>query len=377
MIIAFDFETTKFPAALPWIPGSYAVSLSIARSDGVCKSWLLNHPEATQTLRECVDEIKEEFNSATRLVAHHEKFDLHWVRALGIDISDLNLYCTQVAEYTITGQQRQDGLSLNDLADKYNLPTKLDRVSQYWDSGYETDEIPAYILNEYCERDCQIALQVYSLQVPQIKALGLESLITVEMEALRCFEDMEWNGMKLDKEKLVNYGKGYTERLADMDEELQYLLGINNISSGDQLSCGLYGGTYMIDGKVPGARPGTLKNGKIPLTTAGVGFKPIAGTETKKKGIYQTNIDTLTRLVCKTKEQKRIKELLMERSRLDQINKTYFNGLLERMLEDETVHPTVNQTITTTGRTSCSNPNLQNQPRGNTGPVKECFITRF
>lgn len=377
MVISIDCETTKKPNFLPWLPRSYLVSLSIARSDGVVKSWLFNHPEATKTQRECIDEIQEDVSKATRIVAHNLKFDLHWLRSLGLDCSSNLLYCTQVAEYVITGQQKQDGLSLNDLAVKYGLPTKLDKVKTFWDSGYDTDEVPAHILNEYCELDAQLALQIHNLQIPQIKELGLEALVSLEMEVLRCFEDMEYNGMKLDREKLETYGKEYTERLEELDRELRESLGIENVSSGDQLSCGLYGGTYSVDGRVPGKRPGTTKKGKVPHTIQGAGFSSIAGTETAKAGFYQTSIDVLTQLKARTKEQKRIKELLLERSRLDQLNKTYFKGLLERILEDDTVHPTVNMTVTTTGRTSCSNPNLQNQPRSNTGSVKVCFISRF
>jgi DNA polymerase I-like protein with 3'-5' exonuclease and polymerase domains len=110
----------------------------------------------------------------------------------------------------------------------------------------------------------------------------------------------------------------------------------------------------------------------------GIGFNAAALgiDETKKDGVYETNVVALSKLKPKTPMQKEVVTLLFERSRLAQMKSTYFDGLL-KVLIDEYAHPNINQALTKTGRTSCARPNLQNQPRGNTGPVKECFITRY
>ena len=44
---------------------------------------------------------------------------------------------------------------------------------------------------------------------------------------------------------------------------------------------------------------------------------------------------------------------------------------------DGFVHPSINETVTRTGRYSSSNPNAQNMPREGTSPVKRMFVTRY
>lgn len=378
VVLSFDYETTKIPVFLPWQAGSYGVSLHIVTSTGERKTWLINHPEATQTTRECLDEIQTYFDRAEVAIAHNAKFDLHWNQFYGITLGDnCRVYCTLLAEYVIEGHAvNMQGLSLNDLAGKYKLPLKFDKVKEYWDAGYQTDEIPANILTGYGEHDAELALQVYLLQQARIDKRKLHMLIRLEMESLLCFQEMEWNGMLLDVAALEVYHKQYTQELEELDDVLAQLLGITNLSSSDQLSCGLFGGTLQVDGRVPGKRPGTTKNGKIPKEIKGVGFKPKEEWKLKKEGMFSTSTDVIIQLGARTKVQKEIKAKLLERSRKDQLNKTYFKGLLSRVV-DGYVHCNINQTITKTGRLSCSNPNLQNIPRGGTGPVKYVFISRF
>ncbi len=384
MQISFDVETTYHSGNLPWQLEARIICLSAARSDGVVKSWVLDHPESTQTPRECIDEIKEFFSTARTLIAHNLKFDLHWLRHIGIAPDGHRLYCTMVAEYTISGQQTKKELALAPLSKAYGIADKIDKVKLYWESGYETDEIPVRILVPYCEQDAINALAIYLQQVPQIKELGMETLVSLEMEALRIFNDMEWNGMLLDGEKLSTYSKEYGERLQEMDEELASLLDVDNPGSSTQLSPALFGGTYTIDSTEEVER--ILKGGRVKRytrkckadrTLEGLGFKPRDDWKLKKEGLYQTTIDVLKSLTCRNKKQRRVKELLLERSRIAQLKGTYFDGLKDHIQEDGRVHPSINQALTATGRGSCSKPNLQNQPRGNTGPVKECFITRF
>ena len=241
----------------------------------------------------------------------------------------------------------------------------------------ETDEVPADILTEYGEHDADLALQIYQQQMPEILKANMKMLCILEMESLKAFQEMEANGMLLDVKLLKQFHKEFEEELEALDEWLCEALGIDNISSGDQLSCGLFGGTLQVDGRVPGKREGTTRKGKVPKDYKGAGFKPLAEWRLKKDGMYSTSIDTILQLTPRSKMHKAIKEKLIERSRKDQLNKTYFKGLLSRVSDEGYVHCNLNQVITKTGRLSCSNPNLQNIPRGDTGPVKRAFISRF
>jgi DNA polymerase I-like protein with 3'-5' exonuclease and polymerase domains len=254
-----------------------------------------------------------------------------------------------VAEYTINAQRKSEGISLSELSEKYNLPKKKDKVKLYWDAGLDTFSVPARILKTYCEQDTVNALAIFHRQVPSILESRMNNLISMEMEVLKCVADMEFNGMVLDKQLLMRYNIIYGEQLEVLDQELCGVLGVENINSPQQLGAALY--TVFDPEKF--------------------GIQELAG------GGYSTAMPEMLKLRGKTKEQKEILSKLKERSRLSQLIKTYFNGLEKHIDHRNTIHQSLNQCITVTGRTSCSRPNLQNQPRGNTGPVKECFVSRW
>ena len=380
MNLVIDVETTKFPKALPWIEDSYLVSIHIATTEG-SRSWLFNHPESTQSQKEIIQEVQDEVDRSKRIIGHNLKFDLHWLRHIGICFDGVLLYDTLVAEYVIRNFHKLEGLSLDDLCTYYGIPSKIDKVKLHWDSGYETDQIPADILIPYGEQDCVSTLQVYNKQISQIEN---PKYLSLEMEVIRDLQEAEYNGMLLDTRLLEMYQRDYDEQIRQLDLEMRALVGDINIDSGQQLSAALYGGTYEIDGIETVER--TLKGGKVkeyerkckvPITIPGLGFTPLPDTETKKCGVYKTDSQTISQLKATTQNGKKFLALYQERAKMATLNKTFFTGLLNRVTEKGYVHPTVNQTVTRTSRLSCSNPNLQNLPRGSTGPVKKGIRSRY
>ena len=370
------------PKFLPWHDGAYPVCFSLATSTGLIQTWFFNHPSATQSQAECIREIREILSEADRIIAHNMKFDYHWLHHLGLLEETAQVYCTLVAEYLLMGQVKLDGLKLSQLCDKYGIPNKKDRVAVYWDAGVETDEIPAEILQPYCEQDCVNALAIYMRQATALGELGLIPLLSLEMEVLKAFADIERNGMAIDTDLLEEYSAEYTIRLDELDEELSRELDIPNVGSKQQLSAALFGGTYKYDGVEDVTK--VLKDGTVKTSTrkarlerrmSGV-FNPDKFGVSKIASGYSTDVSNLSKLRGTNNIQKRILTLLNERSKVQQMKSTYFDALQKHAVNG-LIHPSVNQTIAKTGRTTCSNPNLQNQPRGNTGPVKQCFISRF
>jgi DNA polymerase I-like protein with 3'-5' exonuclease and polymerase domains len=205
------------------------------------------------------------------------------------------------------------------------------------------------------------------------------------MEVIRDLQEAEYNGLLLDTRLLEQYRTDYDHRITQLDREMEELLGEDlNLSSGQQLSAALYGGSYDVDGVETITK--TLKSGEVKeytrkckqtITIEGLGINPLPDSETKKEGVYKTDAETISQLKADTPAGKKFLTLYQERAKLSTMNKTFFNGLLERAGEDRYVHPTLNQTVTRTSRLSSSNPNGQNFPRGGTGPVKQAFITRY
>lgn len=392
-VVGFDAETTKAPRHLPWVGGSYLVSASaVPLSSAQTNSWLFNHPDMVKPQKESIDELKEILFSAKRIVAHNIKFDLLWLLWLGFDIDSLTVYCTQVAEYLIRRQETNRGtLTLEQLSKDYGISDKIDKVKLFWESGYETDEIPSSILTPYCEQDVINCLAIYQRQARQIKDMGITALCTLQFEISKVLAKVEYNGLLINQQKLEEFSNEYGIQITDLDRRITEIIrsksGVGeadyNISSGEQLSALLYGGTLRQPGKEIVQR--VRKDGSIreyerkctvEIPVKGLGFQHTKDITTSKEGVYKTDIETLKSLKCKESYQREFVKLILERSRLVKLKSTYFDGLSDKLV-DSFIHSSMNQTIARTGRLSSSNPNSQNFPRGSTGPVKQIFMTRY
>ena len=395
-ILTFDFETSKKPRHLPWIPGSFAVSLGILRNKvdisirdcGGYNEYILNHKDSYPTWSQ--ENVQWKFDWADEIVGHNICFDLHWLKACGIILKpNIRIYDTMIAEYLLSGQTKKyDELSLADLSEQYLSIPKDDEVKPYWDAGIETDEIPLPILMPYMKRDIINTMELYELQQPRIQEKGMEKLVRLQSELVGVVEEMEWNGMRVDvdscKTKLdsciINKSALETELTMFIEDVLPELRDIPiKWTSGDHLSTILFGGKLVYDGREKTERrlkDGTIRNGernaKLVVTTRGLGFKPGKRTETKKAGYYQTDKAQMEQLQPKGKAQRRFLDLLSEISSVEKLSGTYFKPFIEESIGG-VFHPNYNQTATVTGRLTCSR--LHQIPRDDDKGVKSVFIT--
>lgn len=381
------------------------------------KTWVLNHQEADYVdQREVLDEIQYELDQVDRLVGHNLKFDLQWLRSVGLEVERQKYYCTQVAEYLIRGQSRRESYRLADVSRRYGIIPKIDRVKKYWQAGYETDEIPLRILNPYLEQDCINALIIFQRQVPIINELGMQRIIALQMELMNMLAEMEQAGAMIDVPRAQKLYEELMAKVAVLERDLKEAFGREDLrlSSNDELSAALYGGTIKREQEVPyvTTRNTTLRESyvfhyKDPKKAPVVKWKnrtvrelvtkkrkvtelielprlfvPIKGSELDKEGYYSTDKNTLKQLKGKSKHQKQILVMLKSLSENRKAVETFKgraegSGILGKVMPDSLVHPSFNQTIAATGRLTSSNPNGQNLPRKGTSPIKKVFIPRF
>ncbi|MBO2525798.1 MAG: DNA polymerase I [Bacteroidetes bacterium] len=182
-----------------------------------------------------------------------------------------------------------------------------------------------------CEH-VEVYAQLYPIFKKELEQNKLTSLFDeVEMPLAEVLADMEYTGVKLDTEVLRENSQTLAQDIADLEEHIYALAGEKfNIGSPKQM------------GEILFEKLRIIENAKL--------------TKTKQ---YQTGEEVLNKLVNKHP----IVSLILEWRSLTKLKSTYIDAL-PQLINPKTgrIHTTFNQTVTSTGRLSSVNPNLQNIP---------------
>lgn len=317
-------------------------------------------------------QVQTHIDAADILVGFNIKFDLHWLRNVGINFTDKKIWDCQIGEF-ILNYQKTPYPSLNKACDKYGFDQKLDIVkTEYWDKGIDTNDVPINILSDYLEQDLLLTEKVFLKQREQFKTHSGYKLFRLQCQDLLVLQDMEYNGIIFNMEKAHEKANELLSEISKIHSSLtRWVGGIPiNFNSNDHLSCLLYGGTILVDDRIP---VGVFKTGKkvgetrYKVLTREFQFKrlvdPLEGSELVKDGYWSTSEPTLRSLKV-NKEVKELINLLLTLSGLEKLRSTYMIGypkLIETMnWEPNMIHGTLNQCVAVTGRLSSSKPNIQN-----------------
>lgn len=182
--------------------------------------------------------------------------------------------------------------------------------------------------------DLKHFFQVAASLKTRLAAANAEKIFyDIELPLPRVLADMEDRGILLDQKLLGRVGKKLGRALQDLTEEIHGLAGSEfNINSSQQLS-------------------------NVLFNVLGIGTTGLRKTE--KGGVISTRESELGKL----KSEHPIVEKVLDYRELAKLKSTYIDALPELVdLKDGRLHTTFNQTGTSTGRLSSSNPNLQNIP---------------
>ena len=368
--IAIDTETTSINKGHPYD----------IRNDIVCWSWA-NRLGSHSAMWDSPKTVEKTIENHDLVVFFNGKFDVAWLRRMGVSFDDFRVWDVQLGEFVL-GYQLNKFPSLNDTCAKYNIPLKLDKVKEYWDNGVDTKDIPQDILLEYAAYDADLTLQCFYKQLA-LMTPAQRTLVKLMSADMLVLQEMEQNGLKYDV-ALCN------QRSSQMEEDIATLTGkLNsyypnvpfNFGSVDQLSIFLFGGTLVEETRVhQGFYKSGIKKDQPKFVRQEVShhipplFKPIKGTEREKEGYYEVNEGVLRKLSGKNKP---VVDTLLALARAEKLNGTYYKGLVK--LNEEMgwpsghLHGQLNQTLAKTGRLSSSKPNQQNFAT----EIQDIFISEF
>lgn len=334
-----------------------------------------------------LDRVRECVAAADILVGFNIKFDLHWLRRYGIDFRGKRVFDCQLA-YFIQRCQEVPYPSLNEAAEFYGLPTKLDVVEQeYWKKGLDTPQVPWEILSDYLRRDLDITAGMYQCQLEWfLDNPKLHRLLELQCEDLLVLEEMEWNGLLYDKEKSLEKSREVEAQCSAIVSELNKIVGGDfvNWNSPEHVSAVLYGGVvkesvkekYQFHYKDPKREP-VWKTRTVTIEHILPRlYEPLPNTSLVKDGLWSTSGSILTELATGRSPKKRVIECLLELAELSKRN-DYYAGIPKLMdtmeWSDSVLHGNLNQCRVVTGRLSSDKPNQQNMPE----EIQELIRSRY
>lgn len=175
----------------------------------------------------------------------------------------------------------------------------------------------------------QAVIKIEKIQQEQIEKEDMSKVLyEVELPLIEVLASMEYQGFKVDRNTLDEIGSTLKQEIKQLEKTIYSYAGEFNINSPAQL--------------------GVILFEKLQL--------PIYGKKTKRG--YSTSAEVLEKI---KDEHPIVREVLKYRT-LSKLNSTYVEGLIPLIGKDEKIHAHFQQTVTATGRISCTEPNLQNIP---------------
>ncbi|QYE98469.1 DNA polymerase I [Paraclostridium sordellii] len=279
---------------------------------------------------ENIDKIKELLISdEIKKYGYELKDDYITLRPYGIFLNNM-YFDISIAEYLIDSSSANytyDSIAMNYFGQKIKSTEELlgKGVKAKKIEELEKEEIDKHIGNII-----NLVERVNPKMEDKLKSMDMDGLFYhVEMPLVEVLGYMEFEGVMVDKEKLVELGEEFKLSIDKLESEIYLLAGEEfNINSPKQL--------------------GVILFEKLEL--------PVIK---KTKTGYSTNAEVLERL----RDKHEIIDKITEYRQIVKLKSTYVDGLINIINPiSHRIHSSFNQTITTTGRISSTEPNLQNIP---------------
>jgi DNA polymerase-1 len=321
----FDTETTGIDAMNAEM---VCITLSFLQGEAYYVPVPANMNEAIAFLAP----LKKVFeNEKLGKIGQNLKFDIQILRNYHIEVKG-PLFDTMLAHYLIQPELRHNLTFLSETYLGYK-PIPIESLIGEKGRGQKTmRDVPREKILDYACEDADVTFQLKNILAVELEKNGMMDLaMKVEMPLIRVLNDMESTGVRIETGVLEQFSRELQSDILEKEENIYRLASTRfNISSPRQLGEILFEKMEII---------------KDPPKT--------------KTGQYSTGEEVLVDLVDK---HVIIQEILDHRS-MTKLLTTYVETL-PKLINPRTgrVHTSFNQAVTSTGRLSSTNPNLQNIP---------------
>ncbi|MGO1470024.1 MAG: DNA polymerase I, partial [Tissierella sp.] len=262
-------------------------------------------------------------------IGYNLKDDFIVLFRLGIQIENYT-FDTKIVQYLI--DPSQNVYSINNLSEEYINYYGIDEEALLGKGKKKKNytEISEDEKRDYLSYILQVVFKLEPIMIEQLKKQNMEELYrSVENPLIEVLASMQYIGFKIDKDELENLGEKYSKEIEGLTSEIHEMAGVEfNINSPKQV------GEVLFD---------TLELPVIKKTKTG----------------YSTSVEVLEKL----QDKHPIIDKILRYRQIVKLKSTYIDGYIDLINpENGRIHSSFNQTITSTGRISSTEPNLQNIP---------------
>ena len=338
-ILSLDTETTSTNPIDAELVG---LSFSVEEK----KAFYVAVPDNREEAQKIVNIFKPLYENPEILkIGQNLKYDLEVLHNYGVSLAG-PMFDTMIAHYLIQPELRHNMDYMAETLLHYRTIHIEELIGERGRNQRNMRDLKPAEVYEYAAEDADITLRLYNVLLPKLKECGAEQLFyEIEMPLMPVLAEMELNGIRIDTDSLAETSSILTSRMRQLETQIYEAAGEEfNISSPKQVGEILFGKMKIVD-------------------------KP----KKTKTGQYVTSEEVLQQLRHKNPI---VDDILAHRG-LKKLLGTYVDAL-PKLINRRTghIHTSFNQAVTSTGRLSSSDPNLQNIPvRGEDGKeIRRCFI---
>lgn len=338
-ILSLDTETTSTNPIDAELVG---LSFSVEEK----KAFYVAVPDNREEAQKIVNIFKPLYENPEILkIGQNLKYDLEVLHNYGVSLAG-PMFDTMIAHYLIQPELRHNMDYMAETLLHYRTIHIEELIGERGRNQRNMRDLKAAEVYEYAAEDADITLRLYNVLLPKLKECGAEQLFyEIEMPLMPVLAEMELNGIRIDTDSLAETSSILTSRMRQLETQIYEAAGEEfNIASPKQVGEILFGKMKIVD-------------------------KP----KKTKTGQYVTSEEVLQQLRHKNPI---VDDILAHRG-LKKLLGTYVDAL-PKLINRRTghIHTSFNQAVTSTGRLSSSDPNLQNIPvRGEDGKeIRRCFI---
>ncbi|MEM7044231.1 MAG: DNA polymerase I [Pseudomonadota bacterium] len=332
-ILAIDTETTSLDVMAAELVG---VCLAVEEGEGAYVP--IGHKDdfgqlvAGQLDRDAVIErLRPILTDPSILkIGHHLKYDRGILARAGLDLTPYD--DTLVLSYVVDSTQHGHGMDeLAELHFGYST-IHFEDLCGKGKKQITFDRVPIDKASEYAAEDADITLRLHGVLKRQlIEARRTSVYETLERPLVAILDKMERTGIKVDRSVLQRLSSDFTKRMKELEGTAHQQAGHEfNLGSPKQL-------------------------GEVLFEELG-----IQGGKKTKSGGHQTGAEVLEALAAQGHE---LPATVLAWRQLQKLTGTYTDALINQIAEEDgRVHTSYAMTVTSTGRLSSNDPNLQNIP---------------